>query len=343
LLSRLPQFEAVMLMLSNVTLETVKELATLAQLAMSGYERWLSMQQSTVVQYGSVGVYPNPTEVALMDTWRGDILALCLDAWSIVLEHPAIVAPGNASQHGTGTPGSVSAQFAGWMRNVSQEIFASSFESVFLTLIFETLSDAEVEENEDDAMIESRDTADLLVGISTLGRANFPASLKFVHEMLQGSVHELQSMAQQPVSDLNQSPLLQMRCLQALEKCRICVEFTSYLCIDNFHENAELMTKETPIINELIVQQLQVDPALVGHIFESVNQIGHLLQWETQLITTAAQSGVSHPLQSPLLLQAIFRFFREYSLRYLDTDPKLYCEDVLVTTPQIFQSFHGEI
>ena len=347
LLSRLPQFENVMLMLGRVTLETVKELATLSQLAMQGYESWLANAPNAIQQYGSVGVYPPPCEIALMNTWRGDILALCLDAWCVVLLHPSIVAPGNASLQGTGTPSSVSAQFATWMRTMSTEIFTFAFQAVFLTLIVETLSGAEVEENEEDALIESRETADLLVGISTLGRANFPASLKHLYDVLQNSVGDLQSLAQQNAQELSQNPVLQMRCLQALEKCRVCVEFTSYLCIDNFNENVDLMTQETPTINELIVQQLTAEPALAAQIFESATQIAQLLQWETQLIVHSSSahgnnSYFMHPLQSPLLLHAVYRFVREFVLRYVDTDPALYADETVAAAAQAFHAFHGK-
>ena len=207
-----------------------------------------------------------------------------------------------------------------------------------------------MEENEEDALIESRETADLLVGISTLGRANFPASLKHLYEVLHNSVGDLQTLAQQNAQELSQNPVLQMRCLQALEKCRVCVEFTSYLCIDNFNENVDLMTQETPIINELIVQQLTAEPALAAQIFESATQIAQVLQWETQLIVHSCcgsaqgnnNSHFQHPLQSPLLLHAVYRFVREFVLRYVDTDPALYADETVAAAAQAFHAFHGK-
>lgn len=350
-LLQMPQFEPTMLVLGNLTVEICKELSTLSQLAMQGYDAWLSTRSSAPP--GSAGQYPLPVETLLLSTWRGDILALSLDVWSCIFEHPVTL---SSLQRVGGSPApnspvraaaacgavALSAEFTAWLQKMSQEIFALGFQSVFTTLVFETLSGAEVEEDEDDALIESRETGDLLTGICTLGRTSFPTSAAHLTEMLQASVGELHALAQLPVEALNQSAVSQMRCLQALEKCRVCVEFCSYLCIDNFHENVALMSKETPIINEHIVFQLHADASGLGVLNQLVVHITQLLQWETQLLASAAQSNVTHPLQSPLLLCSVFRFFKEYCLRYVDPDPELYSDEVVSLAGPLLQALRGK-
>lgn len=339
---QMAQFEPAMMQLGKITLEVCKELSVLSQLSMQGYEQWLQMHDQSL-QHNALS-YDMPADVLLMDSWRGDVLALCLDAWSVILEHPD-VAPAAAGIHAASAL-PLSPQFLTWLRTISLEIFQHSFQSMSLTLVFETLSGADKEENEEDALIESRETGDLLAGICTLGRASFATAVDHVRSSLISSITELQGLAQQPAQALAHSTASQARCLQALERCRVCVEFGSYLCVESFQPDAAQMSRETPMISESILYQLVGDATAAGKLNELVAQVTTLLQWETQIVTAqthqSQNQSIEHPLQSPLLLQAVYRFLAEYCQRFLDPDPELYSEECLAVAGPQLQAMHGE-
>ena len=208
------------------------------------------------------------------------------------------------------------------------------------------------EENEEDALIESRQTGDFLIAICTIGRVNFSSSLLYIHNILNNSITELQTLSQQSIVTLNSNNNNNnnyIYCIQGLEKCRICIEFASYLCIDVFHENSSEMNKETPTINDAILFQLSIPNSnglVVLHDF--VGLIATLLQWETQLVVSTATnsstttSTAPHPLESPYLLQAVYRFFTEYVLRFIDPDSEQYSVETLAVAAGVLQHMHGK-
>jgi hypothetical protein len=336
---QMPQFEPTMMQLGAITVEVCKELSALAQLSMDGYQHWLQQLGATSL----TGSYQMPADVLLMATWRGDILALCLDAWSQILENPDVSLA--AAGITTASAVKLNPRFLLWLRNISFEIFQHSFQSVTQTMVFETLSGADKEENEEDALIESRETGDLLAGICTLGRASFAAAASHIHAVLTASATELQTLAQQPAQVLTQGMVGQAQCLQALERCRVCVEFGSYLCVESFQPDAAQMSRETPMISESVLYQMVGDPAAGSKLDALLAQVTTLLQWETQIVTAQAGSGghSQHPLQSPLLLQTVFRFLTEYCRRYLDPEPELYSEECLAVAGLQLQAMHGKL
>jgi hypothetical protein len=54
-------------------------------------------------------------------------------------------------------------------------------------------------------------------------------------------------------------------------------------------------------------------------------------------------STTTHPLQSPYLLEAVYRYFTEYVLRFMDPDPELYSDECLRVAGALLQSFHGKL
>jgi hypothetical protein len=323
-------FEQCLAVLGTLSEEICKELLYLSQMAVGAYHEWLGRREEKLTRErgGELGTYDNPSDTLLMSTWRGDVLALCLDAWCVVLEDSAIIAViasggtfGAGAGSSFGSPG-----LSTWLTDVAAKIFQSSFHSVYLTLIFETLTEAEQEEDEENALIEGRETGDLLIGICTLGRAGLAKSLRTVTGVLQESFNDLTSRAtQQQEQTYGAAACAPLRSLEALEKCRVCVEITSFLLIDNFDPEVEQMCKETPVINETIVQHLMNDNAtIVTDINSAVTLITMILQWETQLMVSRSSAS----LLSPLLMRSVYRFYREYTLRYMDPNLELYGDDV---------------
>ena len=363
------QFEKAMIALSSVTLEISKELLVLSQYSMQLYQQYLNHTTTTTTtgstttsSSNKVSKFEMPADTLLMNTWRGGILALSLDAWGLVLENPTVMvdttlfnpatAPTASSSNTTTTATNThwNSELINWIQNTTNDIFITLFQAFFHTFLFETLNEVNEEENEEDALIESRQTGDFLIAICTIGRVNFSSSLLYIHNILNNSITELQTLSQQSIVTLNNNNNNNyIYCIQGLEKCRICIEFASYLCIDVFHENSSEMNKETPTINDAILFQLSIPNSnglVVLHDF--VGLIATLLQWETQLVVSTATnsstttSTAPHPLESPYLLQAVYRFFTEYVLRFIDPDSEQYSVETLAVAAGVLQHMHGK-
>ena len=331
---QMPAFDSTMLSLGRATFELSKELAGLAELQLGQIYNpggGGGQQQQQQQQQQGLGALVLDGEMALLDGWRGDAIALFLDVWCMVLDDPLMLRGALADdllreQGGNGSAAAaaqVSTQLKLSLRGLAADVFKQLYESVWRITICEALAEPEEEEGEDAAAIAVRNMDDLLASICSVGRANFSAALDYVRQSISATLDEADKLAANGIS----AP--QRDVLRVLESLRVSVLFASHLCDDSFRGSSQEKSSDTPLIPNFVLDSCLYVPETTSSLLHILAQISRLLQLQVTI-------GPTHSLFSPLLLQVVARFFTEYFARFVDPDPSLYSPSAEQLLPHLF-------
>jgi hypothetical protein len=217
------------------------------------------------------------------------------------------------------------------------ELFYQLFECILKTTLFETIYTKEVEEDEDNANIQSRSMDDIISSIATIGRINFCSCLKYISNKIQLSLEESQKLLSLPTYNPNSY-------IENLELLRISTLFSSHLCNDCYDSDVNKNSiLETPVIPSLILDNCAVvGESCVAVFTENINNVSQILQLQVYLLTV---SDHRQYLLSPYLIQTTFMYLTQYFLRFVDTDcdgnNQLYNKELKGLIPFVF-NIHGE-
>lgn len=347
-LCAMPNFNTMLVTLMSVSYENAMEVLSISKDMLSKAEQIVQYAPSpsgvtgtgSVNGEASVSFLKSLYDTKVLDTWRGDVMNSVLDIWSLLLEDPTILSIITSTAPSSPRAGGIAAanqslNFKIFLSKMSHELYPVWFESLMGIYIFESFLSADEEIDEDDELIESRSVEDMMRGISVIGRVNLVNSSTILNGFLSSCTAGASALHEQNMR-LTYGGISEMSVLIVLEKLRICVLFVSYLLIENYHENSEDCEHESPTISELVLQSLASDnQQTIALLHQTLSYVCDLLRF--QVIVLCSGKG---DLSSPMVLQLVFRFLTEYTLRYVDVDASKYSREEVTITPRL-TTIHG--
>jgi len=170
MMASMPCFESLLICMGSLSLELLGELRALSQMLVKEfdlYEQHL-VGSGLSSSSGIFSAFPRLAAMPLLQTWRTDVLSALLDIWRLIYEDKTLMGAltGVASSvPATSCSDSVlTTEFFRWLIPTSSEVFEQSVGVVVNVMVYETLSEAEQDEDEDVAGIQARDVDGLLSG-----------------------------------------------------------------------------------------------------------------------------------------------------------------------------------
>lgn len=159
---KLCNFETSVMSFGLISLELSKEMCSLSVFLIkevNEFEKHLA--ESCCTASSSLSSLPKPSEVLLFNTWRADIFSYSLDLWSMMLDGGTVISERFC---GLNTDVNISMTFIQWLKELHTDIFKLYKEVLMNNTIFETICEAEAENDEDDELIEARCIEDFFTG-----------------------------------------------------------------------------------------------------------------------------------------------------------------------------------
>lgn len=169
-MAAMPAFESLVVCVGGLSLELLGEMRALSQLLVGEFEHYEQHLLGTGLSSSS-GVFlafPRMAALPLLHTWRADVLSTVLDIWRLIYEDASLIdamtAIASSGSCGDSALTMRSEFFFRWLTPTSSDIFEQSVGVIVNVMVYETLSEAEQEEDEDLAGIQARDVDGLLSG-----------------------------------------------------------------------------------------------------------------------------------------------------------------------------------
>jgi hypothetical protein len=244
-----------------------------------------------------------------------------------------------------------------FLHDFSQNVFPVLFEIMMVIFVNDSLSSADLEENEEEERINSRNLDTFFMGLSSLGRFSIFSSLQFLGNYLSTIFRDYQQIAvvyDQQLINPNSVTIdhsMEMKTLFCLEKIRLCILILSFLLIDNFSlgnnpalspqsgsllsqnslsakSSSSTSSSEVNMINDWILDSMKNDSLLtLQMVVECFRCVSIIYQFIIGLLNSQknAKSNNSmnsrndwrNPCISPYLMQTILYFYSEIFLQYL--------------------------
>lgn len=175
-MAMMPAFESLVMCLGGLSLELLGEMRALSQLLVGEFEHYEQHLLGTGLSSscGVFSTFPRMAALPLLQTWRADVLSTVLDIWRLIYEDATLIGAMTAGSAFSSSSSSAAAAMGGgcgdsefffrWLAPTSSEIFEQSVGVVVNVMVYETLSEAEQEEDQDLAGIQARDMDGLLSG-----------------------------------------------------------------------------------------------------------------------------------------------------------------------------------
>lgn len=174
-MATMPAFESLVMCMGGLSLELLGEMRALSQLLVGEFEHYEQHLLGTGLasSSGVFSAFPRMAALPLLQTWRADVLSTVLDIWRLIYEDATLIgavtagmasSPAAASRGDSALTSSEEFIFFRWLTPTSTEIFEQSVGVIVNVMVYETLSEAEQDEDEDLAGIQARDVDGLLSG-----------------------------------------------------------------------------------------------------------------------------------------------------------------------------------
>ena len=275
----------------------------------------------------------------MLDGWRGDLITILLDTWSLLLDDPALMrcpSPSNSSQSFSPS-GSVDGSVRSLLHDdildelcsLSGGVFKSLFETVQCFCLSDAIEVVEEEEDEDLEDIERRNLDEFIRGICSLGRIDIIGNLRGVVSSINAIVmkgRELFVASQQHYAGTSPSQnnkALEMNILQVQESLRVSSLFVSWLLMDVLAVEGRDISSEPPLVpgillgDVLVKQSGQLSSETLTGIDGVVNAMGGAL---SLMLDSLVQKS---SLYSPLVIKVILNFFTAYIRTYVDASSSI--------------------
>lgn len=262
-------------------------------------------------------------EVAVLDSWRADLLSSLLMMWTALQDDYTLAQNvGWSGQDG----GASHSTMAGFMASLSADLFPSLFNHMLQAFASACLQAGEDGDEERDQISEER-LQTVLGNLSVFARMNVSANLVVVTRTL-ASIH----------GDLQNAMNNRNKDIFCLEYMRLTILVLSYILIDDYSAASESPPSgESPVINSLVL-----DALLVSQTQEAFLQSLQLLLVVLQQQLTGVSSSTSCK-ESPAVVECVFALFSLLMGRYIDPCIENYNSASLARYPLLSTAWRGNV
>eukprot|EP01038_Epipyxis_sp_PR26KG_P010083 gene10083-13549_t len=289
------KFHPSLIILSNITIEFSKEILFISQSVINDLQSQQSLDNNNSnnnMISELINDYKSMYDTSIIETWRGNVLSLCLEIWSCILSNDNNLLNGTDLEYPIGSHPLIQLFESNGIMSIIQQIFSILFESMVHISSLESILSLATEEDQENELLESKTFDYFVSNICIIGRFSFLSSIitltDFMSMKLIESNNYYVSNIQNNSNNKNDNNDNNIMCMIQLESIRF---FDAYVAryIEPDSSNYSISVWEN-VNNKLLSLHAADFSQIMEMILVSSNNILQLLPLENDLISSVSNT-----------------------------------------------------